>query len=145
MQHKLKRDNSTLTKRKTFKFSTRFQYLYNPFQNPSLQEINTCKEEFCQYLQLNKLPIELANVEYHQGYSCMYSLSSSQIPYVHYLKRNNGQLDNNFVGMAGMCGIGAKGSLCYGFIAANLLSGVHLTDKMYELTKAKLASEVGLD
>lgn len=41
--------------------------------------------------------------------------------------------------MAGMSGIGAKGSMCYGLITANLIKAVDLPEKMYQVTRDMLA------
>lgn len=63
--------------------------------------------------------------------SCVYSLTSTEVPIVSQLVSPSGDMDSNFVVMAGMSGVGAKGAMTYGRIAANLLQGKSESDPGY--------------
>ena len=79
-------------------------------------------------------------MEYYSGYSCVYSLTESEIPYVTNVILDS-SVDPNFVLAGGMSGIGAKGSLTYGLIAANLLLNKKDTSVMYQKTIAAFGSD----
>ena len=80
------------------------------------------------------------DLEFYSGYSCVYSLTGSEIPYVTNVLHNS-TIDSNFVLAGGMSGIGAKGSLAYGDIAARTLMNDHLETEMYEKTRDALGTE----
>jgi glycine/D-amino acid oxidase-like deaminating enzyme len=65
------------------------------------------------------------------GYSCVYSLTGSEVPYVTFAPGVDGAPDPNLVVIAGLSGVGAKGSLAYGVIATDLLLGRTETDPVY--------------
>ena len=65
------------------------------------------------------------------GYSCVYSLTGSEVPYVTFAPGVDGAPDPNLVVVAGLSGVGAKGSLAYGVIATDLLLGRTETDPVY--------------
>ena len=103
---------------------------------PSNKFISWNKEEICQYLKMLNIPIKITDIEYVHGQSCVYSLTKSKIPIVTSVK---GETDNSFIVMGGMNGIGAKGSLCYGLIAANILLDKKDDSPMYIKTKEALS------
>jgi glycine/D-amino acid oxidase-like deaminating enzyme len=105
------------------------------------QEIQWSKENTAHYLSLLNLPLELSDLEFIRGYSCVYSLTSSEIPYVTNIIENGTIVDSSFVLIGGMSGVGAKGSLTYGLIAANLLLNIENDAVIYQKTKAALGSE----
>jgi hypothetical protein len=76
-----------------------------------------------------------------RGYSCVYSLTSSEIPYVTNILDNATTVDSSFVLIGGMSGVGAKGSLTYGLLAADLLLNKTDNSAMYQKTKAALGVE----
>jgi len=106
----------------------------------STQEIEWSKANTANYLNSLNLPIDKSDLEFFSGYSCVYSLTESETPYVTYII-DGSEVDPNFVLVGGMSGIGAKGSLTYGLIAANLLLEKTDTSAMYQNTKEALGSD----
>ena len=106
----------------------------------SSQEIEWSKDNTINYLSALNLPITRNDLEYYSGYSCVYSLTESEIPYVTNVILDS-SVDPNFVLAGGMSGIGAKGSLTYGLIAANLLLNKKDTSVMYQKTIAAFGSD----
>jgi glycine/D-amino acid oxidase-like deaminating enzyme len=105
------------------------------------QEILWSKKNTADYLNKLDIPVELSDLEYHKGYSCVYSLTESEIPYVSQAIKNDIQIDSSFVLIGGMSGIGAKGSLAYGLIAADLALGNENNSFMYQKAKSALGSQ----
>jgi len=105
------------------------------------QEILWSKKNTADYLNKLDLPLELSDIEYHKGYSCVYSLTESEIPYVSHTINNGKQIDSSFVLIGGMSGVGAKGSLAYGLIAADLILDNKNDSFMYQKVKSALGSE----
>lgn len=105
------------------------------------QEIQWSKENTADYLAKLGLPIKFSDLEFDQGYSCVYSLTESEIPYVTHALKNRTEIDSSFVLVGGMSGIGAKGSLAYGLIAADLLTGHRNESFMYQKAKSALGSK----
>jgi glycine/D-amino acid oxidase-like deaminating enzyme len=105
------------------------------------QEIQWSKEKTADYLAKLNLPIEISDLKFNRGYSCVYSLTSSEIPYVTNAIKNGIEVDSSLVFVGGMSGIGAKGSLTYGLIAANLLLDKTNNSAIYKKTKAALGVE----
>ncbi len=106
----------------------------------STQEIEWSKDNTIQYLSSLNLPITRNDLEFFSGYSCVYSLTKTEIPYVTNVIQDS-EIDPNFVLAGGMSGIGAKGSLTYGLIAANLLLNKQDTSFMYEKAVKALGSD----
>lgn len=105
------------------------------------QEILWCKKNTVDYLNKLDLPVELSDLEYDRGYSCVYSLTESEIPYVSHAINNNEEVDSSFVFIGGMSGVGAKGSLAYGLIAADLACDKVNESFMYQKAKSALGSK----
>ncbi|WP_420316380.1 NAD(P)/FAD-dependent oxidoreductase [Ekhidna sp.] len=94
------------------------------------------------YLKMIGLDIEKEDLEYHSSYSCVYSLTKSEVPLVTNLLLEDGSFDTNAVLIGGMSGVGAKGTMTYGDIATNLLLGKEgSNDRMYQITKKALGNE----
>ena len=106
----------------------------------SMQEIKWSKENTINYLRSLNLPITENDLEFYSGYSCVYSMTKTEIPYVTNIL-NDSKIDQSFVLAGGMSGIGAKGSLTYGLIAANLLLNKKDTSPMYNRTLKELGSD----
>jgi hypothetical protein len=104
-------------------------------------EIQWSMENTANYLALLKLPIEISDLEFVRGYSCVYSLTSSEIPYVTNALVNGSKVDLSFILIGGMSGVGAKGSLAYGLIAADLLLNNKNDSLMYQKAKLALGSQ----
>ena len=93
------------------------------------------------YLNFLNLPVKVNHIEVINEYSCVYSLTKSEVPFVTPILNENNSKDSNFIVMAGMSGVGAKGAMTYGLIAANLLTGKKQEDSFYETAVAKLGYE----
>jgi len=106
----------------------------------SMQEIEWSKENTINYLGLLNLPINEYDLEFYRGYSCVYSMTKTETPYVTNIIHDSA-IDPNFVLAGGMSGIGAKGSLTYGLIAANLLLNKKDTLAIYNKTVNALGSD----
>jgi hypothetical protein len=105
------------------------------------QEIEWSKENTLDYLKMLNLPVEYEDLQFVRGYSCVYSLTESEIPYVTNAITKDMEVDSNFVLVGGMSGVGAKGSLAYGVIASNVLLGKIGTSMMYKKAEQALGTE----
>lgn len=104
------------------------------------QEIQWSKQNTADYMAKLDLPIKSSDLEFAKGYSCVYSLTESETPYVSHSLKNGTDIDSSFLLVGGMSGVGAKGSLAYGLIAADLLLGNDDSSFMYQKTKSALGS-----
>lgn len=104
------------------------------------EEIQWSKDNTADYLAKLDLPINSTDIEFVKGYSCVYSLTNSEVPYVSHALQNGTDIDTSFVLVGGMSGVGAKGSLAYGLIAADLLLGNKNESNMYQKVKSALGS-----
>ena len=107
----------------------------------SVTEQEWAKSHLLKYLALLGFPCSSTDLDYYKGYSCVYSLSASEIPYVTRLPRDQGSTDPNVVVIAGLSGVGAKGALAYGLHAADLLLGKDNSDVAYQKAKKGLGEE----
>jgi len=101
-------------------------------------EIEWSKNNTLTYFNVLNMSIDATALKFYKGYSCVYSLTETGIPYVTNLVNDNNETDPNFVVVGGMSGIGAKGSLAYGLIATNLLLNKENTTNIYQKTKTAL-------
>ena len=99
------------------------------------------KDNLLTYFQLLNLPIQDADLVNTDGYSCVYSLTSTEVPYVTYIPMQNKQPNLNFVVLGGLSGVGAKGAMTYGLIAANLLLDKKESSSMYQEVSNRLGFE----
>ena len=76
---------------------------------------------------------------YKNGYCCVYTLTESETPIVSYLMDEKGEPMNNIVVMAGLSGIGAKGTLAYGKIAADYFHPGLVKDTLGVKTKNEMS------
>ena len=81
------------------------------------------------------------DLELVDGYSCVYSLTETEVPLVTPIVRADSTPNTDFIVLGGMSGVGAKGAMTYGLIAANLMNGVSETDSMYAVTQKALGFE----
>ena len=105
------------------------------------QEILWSKKNTADYLTKLDLPIGLSDLEFTEGYSCVYSLTESEIPYVSQAINHSKEVDSSFVLIGGMSGVGAKGSLAYGLIAADYVLGNDNNSLMYQKAKSALGTQ----
>jgi glycine/D-amino acid oxidase-like deaminating enzyme len=99
-------------------------------------EIKWAKERTSAYLNSLGIPVDADGLEYAKGYSCVYSLTASEVPYVTPIPETPG-----LVVVAGLSGVGAKGALAYGKLAADLVRNQKEDDPMYQ----KATSLMGLE
>ncbi|MEP3209399.1 MAG: FAD-dependent oxidoreductase [Maribacter sp.] len=131
----------------TLKAGGHFQRSYIPNldavwqQELCTEEINWAKEKIRDYLAFLNLPVGFDQLNTVDTYSCVYSLTATEVPYVTPAFKHDKSKDENLVVIAGMSGIGAKGALCYGRIAANLLTGKKQEDHFYKTAVSKLGYE----
>ena len=50
----------------------------------------------------------------------MYSLTKTEVPYVSYIPNEEGQTQEDLIALCGLSGVGAKGAMTYGLMAAKL-------------------------
>ena len=101
-------------------------------------EIEWSKNNTLTYFNMLNLSIDATALKFYKGYSCVYSLTETGIPYVTNAVNDKNEIDPYFVIVGGMSGIGAKGSLAYGLIAAHLLLNKTDTSKIYLRTRTAL-------
>ena len=102
------------------------------------KEIDWSKEAFRSYLDKNRIKIDIDDINFKSGYSCVYSLTDDEIPIVSPIIDNSGTKDPNFIVIGGLSGVGAKGALTYGLIATNLLLSRNEDSFMYKKTAHSL-------
>ena len=107
----------------------------------SKEEIEWSKKSLSDYFGILNLPVAIEDLELVQGYSCVYSLTTSEIPLVTPIPHKNNTPNNNFIVIGGMSGVGAKGAMTYGLIAADLLNGNTQTDALHSIATSKLGFE----
>jgi glycine/D-amino acid oxidase-like deaminating enzyme len=107
-------------------------------KKPTKTEIEWCKNELFNYFTMLQIPIEKEDVEFYYGHSCFYSLTKTEIPLVTNSVSLDNQIDTNFIVIGGMSGIGAKGALTYGRLAADLLLKKEDFSPMYQKMKTAL-------
>lgn len=93
------------------------------------------------YFKLLNLPITKDEIEYIKGYSCVYSLTATEIPYVTPILNEDHSPNERFIILGGMSGVGAKGAMTYGLIAANTLNKRSNNDSLYNIVKSELGFE----
>lgn len=94
------------------------------------------------YFDLLNVPLTFEELALVDSYSCVYSLTKTEVPYVTPIPMPNSEVANpNFVVLGGMSGVGAKGALTYGLLGANLLLGKADDEAGYQEVKAALGFE----
>ena len=81
------------------------------------------RDHLVRYLNQIHIPVTAEDLVKTNAHSCVYSLTRTETPYVCSLMNADKRQDPNLVLVGGMSGIGAKGTLTYGLIAANILLG----------------------
>jgi hypothetical protein len=84
--------------------------------------------------------IDKKDIECIDTYNCVYSVSKTQIPFVTNILSKSNTIDKDMVVVGGMSGVGAKGSLAYGMLTADLLLGVQESSRIYQKVKKELGS-----
>ncbi len=106
----------------------------------SEQEISWSKDHVMRYLKMLKLPLDGSQLNYENGYSCVYSLTETEVPYVTFGLNKKMVVNENLLVLGGMSGVGAKGAMTYGLIGTNMLLNETEEGDMYEL----LVDELGI-
>lgn len=94
------------------------------------------------YLRLNNVPIDSTDLLSTHGYSCVYSLTKTEVPYVSYIPNEEGQNGEDLVALCGLSGVGAKGAMTYGLMAAKLVQ--QLPEKQDSML-AQIMERMGYD
>jgi glycine/D-amino acid oxidase-like deaminating enzyme len=107
-------------------------------ERPSKKEQKWSRENFAKYLKLVNVPVRKKDLKVVRSSSCVYAISSTRKPIVSNIINENGQPNPSLVVMGGMSGVGAKGSLAYGLLAANRLLGIDDSRTMYQEARRQL-------
>jgi len=99
------------------------------------------KDNTLNYFKLLNLPLTSDELEFAEGYSCVYSISKTEVPYVCPIIEDSDQPNRNFIVLAGFSGGGAKGSMAYGVIAANIMLEKSEWASLYQVTRKALGFE----
>lgn len=105
---------------------------------PDSNDIEWGKHAITQYFRVLDIPLDVEKLQYVHGYSCVYSLTGSEVALVSNLVNEERMPDPNCVIVGGMSGVGAKGALTYGLMAKNLLMDEDDSDPMYQRTKTAM-------
>jgi len=95
------------------------------------EEITWAHDALLHHLALLDVGFTTQKLLLDSGYSCVYSLTESEVPYVTHALLADGSPDPNLVVVGGLSGVGAKGSLAYGVLATDLLLGRTEPDPVY--------------
>ncbi len=98
----------------------------------SNDEIRWARERTLGYWEILGVQLDGDSLEYHSGYSCVYSLTESEVPLVTPAIDHNGKVDDGLVVIGGLSGVGAKGALAYGKLAADLILNRPEDGPMYQ-------------
>lgn len=109
-------------------------------QPPLRKEIKWAKKQFRKYLEMLEIYIDKKDIECVKSYNCVYAMTKSETPFVTPILTPNQQIDTNLIVIGGMSGVGAKGCLAYGMMAADWLLGVNENSKIYKKTKRELSN-----
>ncbi len=99
----------------------------------SESEIEWCIKGTLRYFEMLKIPIEYEDFEVVDEYSCVYSLTKSEVPFVTHGLEVGGTKDANLLVLGGMSGVGGKGAMAYGKIGADMLLNNQPKDSMYHI------------
>ena len=107
----------------------------------SEEELEWSLSSTADYFKLLNLPIQKEDIEYIKGYSCVYSLTETEVPFVTPILNEDDSPNERFVVLGGMSGVGAKGAMTYGLIAADILHEKNRVDSLYNVVKTELGFE----
>lgn len=114
---------------------------------PSPEVVAKNKNHLHYYFKMLNISIDLKDIELIENKACVYTISTNEKPFVTQLISTNNHIDENAVVIAGLSGLGAKGSLGYGYVATQLLLKNMDTDPMFlktmdELSTSRLLEEL---
>jgi len=107
-------------------------------QELSDKEIEWSMSSTLGYFKLLKLPINEDDIEVVKGYSCIYSLTDTEVPFVTPIVDEDLLPNERCVVLGGMSGVGAKGAMTYGLIAADILNHRQSKDSLYNVVSKEL-------
>ena len=110
-------------------------------QSLSEAEIEWARASLLRHLSLLGSGLTADHLRLDSGYSCVYSLTTSEVPYVTNAPMADGRADPGLVVIGGLSGVGAKGSLAYGAIAADLMLNRSDTDADYQAARQAFGFE----
>jgi len=101
-------------------------------ESPTKKEKKWIKKQFKKHLKMLEIHLSKKDIEEVDSYNCVYSVSRTEAPIISNIFNKYGSLDSDIAFIGGMSGIGAKGCLCYGVLAADLILGKEKKpNKMY--------------
>jgi len=114
---------------------------------PSPEVVAKNKNHLHYYFKMLNISIDLNDIELIENKACVYTISTNEKPFVTQLISTNNHIDENAVVIAGLSGLGAKGSLGYGYVATQLLLKNIDKDPMFlktmdELSTSRLLEEL---
>ncbi len=92
-------------------------------EKPQKKDLKWIKKHFKKHLEMFEIYLSKKDIEEVSSCNCVYAETRTKIPIVSTIFNKYGRLDANIAVIAGMSGIGAKGCMCYGLLAADLLLG----------------------
>ena len=95
------------------------------------EEVEWARESLLRHLSLLGVGLTDDHLSLESGYSCVYSLTASEVPYVTNAPTSDGRMDPDLVVIGGLSGVGAKGALAYGVLAADIMLDRSETDADY--------------
>lgn len=99
---------------------------------PTKKDKKWIQKQFKKHLKMLEIHLTNNDIEEVISYNCVYTETQSQTPIVSAIFNKNGALDRDIAVIGGMSGIGAKGCLCYGMLATDLMLGQESKpNKMY--------------
>ncbi|MEM1247465.1 MAG: FAD-dependent oxidoreductase [Acidobacteriota bacterium] len=110
-------------------------------QELSASEVDWARSALLRHLALLGEDLDAEAVPLVDGYSCVYSLTSDEVPYVTPWIGKDGAEDPSLVIVAGLSGVGAKGAMAYGVLAADLVLGRTESDESYVKARETLGVE----
>jgi len=108
-------------------------------EQPRNKEIKWARKQFRKHTEMLEIYLKKKDIEYVDGYNCVYAVSKDEIPFVTHIFDQDGVLDKDIIVVSGMSGVGAKGCLGYGVLAADLMLGKGESNATYR----KAAREFG--
>jgi len=104
------------------------------------KDIKWSRKQFRKYLEKLEIDVKKKEIEYVDGYNCVYSMSRDGVPYVTTVFDERNIMDPNLIVIGGMSGVGAKGCLAYGKMAMDIWFGSKDKSRAYRVAKDALGN-----
>ena len=105
------------------------------------KEIDWGRGHTLRYLREIGLRINSEDLIFHSGYSCVYSLTRTEVPYITQIPDQKGNKIPNLAIMGGLSGVGAKGALAYGELVSHLINPTIALPEGFQIVKEKMGYE----